>query len=596
MEDPGLITDLVVALAATLLGGAIAHRLGQPVLVGYIVAGILIGPNTPGLVANRHNVELLANVGVALLMFTIGVELSFSELQRVRRVALTAGGAQIVLTIALGTAAGRIAGWTWEASAVLGAAFALSSTIVVLKLAVARGEAHSPHAHTALGIGIVQDLALVPIMALLPLLSGTQENLLLSVLKSLGVAALALAIVIVLGTRLVPRLLYQVARTGSRELFIVAIVLIALGTALASEKAGLSLALGAFLAGLVVSESEFDAQVLSEVIPLRDLFASLFFVSIGMLLDPWFVLDHLPLVLGLLTTLVAGKLLITGGALLAAGVNYRTTARTSVLLAQMGEFGFVLAALGMADGIIDQDHYETILAVALISILLTPFLVQASPFFVALARQLPGIHRKELVSVGHDPIDASEETRVVLCGHGRVGSVLGEVLERRHDPYTVIEINPGTVRDLRARGIPVWYGDAGSESLLRRAGVHRARVLVVTIPDLLAARTAILRARAMNPSIAIITRATSRHELQILREAGADDVIQPEVEAGLECVRHMLRVLGLPDQEASQIVADSRDSQYWNADSPTSWADREVSLADAFPTVDLPNDTPRTGT
>jgi CPA2 family monovalent cation:H+ antiporter-2 len=544
MEDPGLITDLVVALAATLLGGAVAHRLGQPVLVGYIIAGILIGPNTPGLVANRDNVELLANLGVAFLMFTIGVELSFSELQRVRRVALTAGGVQIVLTITLGILAGRVVGWSWEASAVLGAAFALSSTIVVLKLAVARGEAHSPHAHIALGIGIVQDLSLVPIMALLPLLSGSQENLLWSIAKSLGVAILALVVVVVLGTRLVPKLLYQVARTGSRELFIVAVVLIALGTALASEEAGISLALGAFLAGLVVSESEFDAQVLSEIIPLRDLFATLFFVSVGMLLEPEFLWEHIALVLGLLATLIVGKILITGGALLATGVNYRTSARSAILLAQMGEFAFVIAGVGMADDIIGHDHYETILAVALLSILSTPFIVQASPFFVALARHLPGVHRKELVSVGHDPIDAAGDTQVVLCGYGRVGSILGEVLERRGQPYTVIEINPGIVRDLRAA----------------------------------------------NPGISIVTRATSRQELQILREAGADDVIQPEVEAGLECLRHMLRFLGLPDEEASRIVAASRDSQYWLTGSTVSWVDREVYLADSFPGVDLPEE------
>lgn len=576
MEDPGLITDLVIALAATLLGGAIAHRLGQPVLVGYIVAGILIGPNTPGLVANRHSVEVLANLGVALLMFTIGVELSFTELQRVRRIALGAGGTQIVLTMMLGAITGRVAGWSWEASAILGAAFALSSTIVVLKLAVARGEAHSPHAHIALGIGIVQDLSLVPIMALLPLLSGSQENLLLSIAASLGMALLALVIVVVLGTRFVPKLLYQVARTGSRELFTVAIVLIALGTALASEKMGLSMALGAFLAGLVVSESEFDAQVLSEVIPLRDLFATLFFVSVGMLLEPRFLWENLGLVLGLLATLVIGKMLITGGALLANGVNYRTSARSAVLLAQMGEFGFVIAGVGMADGLIDHDHYEAILAVALLSILFTPFIVQASPFFVAMARNLPGIHRKEIVSVGSDPAAASDDIQVVLCGYGRVGGVLGEVLERRGQPYSVIEINPGVVRDLRTAGVPVWYGDAGSEALLRRAGVREARVLVVTIPDLLAARNAIRQAKALNPAIAIVTRATSRQELQILREAGADDVIQPEVEAGLECVRHMLRFLGIPDREAGRVVAASRDSQYWNAGPTVSWIDREM--------------------
>src|SRR5680860_23430 len=346
MEEYRLIVDLVIALGAALLGGVIAQQLGQPVLIGYIVAGILIGPNTPGLVAEIANVETLAGLGVAFLMFTIGVELSFSELRRVRHLAIFTGGVQIPLMIAVGVLAGLAIGWSWQAAAVLGGCFAISSTIVLLKLSASRGEANSPHARTALGIGIVQDLALVPIIALLPVLTGDSENIARSLLQSLATAGIALVLVVVVGTKLAPRALYAVARFESRELFLVTIVFIALGTAILSEMAGLSLALGAFLAGLVVSESEFDSQILSEVIPLRDLFATLFFVSVGMLLEPGFVLENAWLVLGLLATLVIGKLLITGGALLATGANYRTSTYSAALLAQMGEFSFVLASVG----------------------------------------------------------------------------------------------------------------------------------------------------------------------------------------------------------------------------------------------------------
>jgi CPA2 family monovalent cation:H+ antiporter-2 len=582
MEDTGLITDLVIALGATFLGGWVAHRLGQPVLIGYIIAGIVIGPNTPGLVADRHNVETLANLGVAFLMFTIGVELSFSELKLVRRLALVTGGIQIPATIVLGAIAGAAIGWSWQASILLGAAFALSSTIVVLKLAVQRGEAHSAHTHAALGIGIVQDLALVPIIAMLPVLAGSRDNLALSLLRSLGLAAVALAIVVLLGTRLVPRILFAVARTGSRELFIVTIVLIALGTALASERAGLSLALGAFLAGLVVSESEFDAQVLTEIIPLRDLFATLFFVSLGMLLEPGFLLDHLGLVAALAVVLVLGKLLIVGGAMLAAGVNYRIAARSAAFLSQMGEFSFVLAGVAMADGIIAHDEYETILAVALISILATPFLVQASPALVAMARHLPGLHRQEVLRAGEESPAARRGTQVVLCGYGRVGSVLGQVLARHDFRYSVIEINPATVRELRESGVPAFYGDAGSDALLTRAGIRHAEVLVVTVPELLAARATIRQARILNPSLTIITRAISRQELQVLRDAGADEVIQPEVEAGLECVRHLLQALGMPLGGVSSVVEASRTSQYWNEELPPSWDDLDPSLVEAY--------------
>jgi len=562
MEEYRLIVDLVIALGAALLGGAVAQRLGQPVLIGYIVAGILIGPNTPGLVAEIANVETLASLGVAFLMFTIGVELSFSELRRVRYLAIFTGGLQIPLTIAVGLLAGLAIGWSWQAAAVLGGCFAISSTIVLLKLSASRGEANSPHARTALGIGIVQDLALVPIIAVMPVLAGDSENVWQSLARSLSTAAIALVLVVVVGTKLAPRVLYVVARFESRELFLVTIVFVALGTALLSEMAGLSLALGAFLAGLVVSESEFDSQVLTEVIPLRDLFATLFFVSVGMLLEPWYVIDHAWLVLGLLATLVVGKLLITGGALLAAGANYRTATYSASLLSQMGEFSFVLASVGLVAGIVDRDQYGLILAVALASILVSPTLLRLGPLLLRLAGRLPGVQWKEAAEVGENPLGIGQENQVVLCGYGRVGAVLGDVLLRHEFPYTVIEINPVTIRELRLRGIEAWYGDAGSDELLIRAGIRHANILVVTVSDLLASRAAIRRARALNPAITIITRAISRQDVQVLKDAGADQIVQPEFEAGLECVDHMLHTLGMPEEEIATIIADRRQALY----------------------------------
>lgn len=562
MEDYRLIVDLVLALGAAFLGGITAQRLGQPVLIGYIVAGILIGPNTPGLVADHASVETLASLGVAFLMFAIGVELSFSELMRVRRVALITGGIQIPLTIVIGTLAGVAIGWSWQAAVLLGGGFAISSTIVALKLSASRGEADSPQARTALGIGIVQDLSLVPMIAVLPVLTGESGNLALALLRSLGMAAIALAVVIVLGTRLVPRVLYAVARTESRELFLLTIVLIALGTALASEKAGLSLALGAFLAGLVVSESEFDAHVLAEIIPLRDLFATLFFVAVGMLLEPAFIARNAGPVLALLVILVLGKLLITGGALLAAGANHRTSTLAAALLAQMGEFSFVLASVGLADGIIRDDQYGLFLGVALGSILLSPVLLRYSPVLVAISDHLPGVRRQEIARVGEAPSPHDETNHVVLCGYGRVGTVLGDVLDQHDVRYTVVEINPMTVRELRDREVPAFYGDAGSDALLIRAGIDRARVLVVTVTDLVAARATIRRARALNPGITIITRATTRHEVQIHRDAGADETIQPEYEAGLESLHHVLRAIGMSTNEANKIVATRRTLLY----------------------------------
>ncbi|MDP9365571.1 MAG: cation:proton antiporter, partial [Chloroflexota bacterium] len=395
MEDLRLVVDLVLALGAAFLGGMVAQRLGQPVLLGYILAGVLIGPNTPGLVADRERVELLANLGVALLMFALGVEFSFNELKRVRRVALVAGSLQVPLTVALGAAVGLLVGWTTPAALLLGGAFAISSSIVALKLLLGRGEGDSPQARAALGLGIVQDLSLVPMLALLPLLAGHAGNLGPALLRSLGTAAVALVAVSVVGSRLVPRVFYAVARTGSRELFLLAVVLIALGTALAAHEAGLSFALGAFLAGLVVSESEFDSQVLAEVIPLRDIFATLFFVAVGMLLDPGYLIANAGVVLLAIAALVLGKLLILGGAYLAAGVDHRTVTLAAVLLAQMGEFSFVLAGVGLEEGVIDADQYGLVLAVAVGSILLVPGLLAAAPALVAVADRLPGVAAQE---------------------------------------------------------------------------------------------------------------------------------------------------------------------------------------------------------
>ena len=562
MEDIRLVVDLVLALGAAFLGGMVAQRLGQPVLLGYVLAGVLIGPNTPGLAADRDRVQLLANLGVAFLMFALGVEFSFNELIRVRRVALLTGGFQIPLTIALGTGVGLAVGWEVEAALLLGGAFAISSSIVALKVLLGRGETESAQGRIALGLGIVQDLSLVPMLALLPLLTGERDNLGLALLRSLGTAAVALAAVVFLVTRLVPRVLYAVARTGSRELFLLTIVLIALGTGLASHEAGLSFALGAFLAGIVVSESEFDSQVLAEIIPLRDVFSTLFFVAVGMLLEPGFILDHGLLVLGAVAALVLGKLLITGGAYLAAGVDHRTATLAAALMAQMGEFSFVLAGVGLADGLIDRDQYGLILAAALGSILAMPGLLALAPTLVAISEYLPGVASQERDQAGPEPAVEPATRHVVICGYGRVGAELGEALARRGFAYTVIEVNPAVVRDLRRRGIQAFYGDAGAEALLLRAGVERARTIAVTTPDLVTAEAAVRHARRLNPRIHVIARATAGGEVGVLGDAGADEVVQPEFEAGLEFVRQVLRWYGVPAREATLLVGHRRTAFY----------------------------------
>lgn len=568
MEDVRLILDLVLALGAAFAGGLLARELGQPVMLGYVIAGIFIGPNTPGLIADRDRVLLMANLGVAFLMFALGVEFSFNELKRYRRAALIAASIQIPLTIVLGAAAGLVIGWSIESSLLLGGVFAISSSIIAIKLLMGRGEVDSRHGRMALGLGVMQDLSLVLMLALVPVLADEGGDLLTSLVESLAIAGAALIAVIVLGTRIVPRVLYFMALRESRELFLLTIVVIALGTAWASHEVGLSVALGAFLAGLVVSESEFDSQVLAEIIPLRDLFSTLFFVSVGMLIDVGFVLRHAPLVIALVVTLVVGKLLIAGGAYLAAGIDHRSATLAAIVMAQIGEFSFVLAGVGLSRGIIEPQDHALMLAIALGSILGVALLLRAGPLLVATAERLPGVATQEAQQVGPEPEADPLNRHVVICGYGRVGGEVGGALDRRGLRYSVIDINPAVVRELRRKGIAAYYGDAASDALLLRAGIERARSIAVATDDLVVARAAIRQARRLNPSMSVITRATREDEVELMREAGADEVVQPEFEAGLEFVRHILRRHGVPAREVTAILGRRRTGFYQSDERP----------------------------
>lgn len=562
VEDIGLVLDLVLALGAALAGGFIAQRLGLPVLIGYVLAGVLVGPNTPGLFADYERVQLLANLGVAFLMFALGVELSFGQLQQMRRVATVGGAIQLSLTFVLGAATAIALQWSLPAAFLLGGSFAISSSIVAIKLFLGRGEGTSLQARAALSLGVVQDLSLVPMLALLPVLAGSGENVVTSLVRSLGVALIALGAVVFLGTRVVPRILFLVAGSGSRELFLLSVVVIALGTAVASHAAGLSLALGAFLAGLVVSESEFDSQVLTEIIPLRDLFATLFFVALGMLIEPRILAGQAGLILVLVAVLVVGKFVIGTGAFLVGGLEPRAATLAAIGMAQIGEFSFVLAGAGLGLEIIARSQYSLILAVALGSILVAPLLMRFGPALAGGIARLPGIEGRMAAAAGAEPAYDEVSRHVVICGFGRVGSELGAALDRRGLRYTVIEINPAVVRDLREAGIVAYYGDSGSEALLLRAGVKRARTLAVTVADLVSAQAAVRIARELNPTIDIVTRATDAGVVALLRRAGAGEVVQPEFEAGMEFVRHVLRRQGVSAREAELITTRRRRNFY----------------------------------
>ena len=444
--------------------------------------------------------------------------------------------------IGVGLGVGHVFGWSWQAAALLGGAFAISSSIVALKTLIARGEGSSPQAATSLGISVVQDLALVPMVALLPVLEARDGGgglPLADLLRAIVVAAIAIGLVVIVGTRVVPRIFRVVARTRSRELFILTVVLIAFSAAIAAEWAGLSLALGAFLAGLVVSESEFDSQVLADTIPFRDFFSILFFVSVGMLFDPRVLIDHPGMVALAIGALMLGKLLITGAMLLALRIDHVTATITAILLAQMGEFSFLLAGLGRKREILNSDQYALILVAAIGSILLMPPLLATAPRLARIADALPRVHAREQAHAGF-VADHAPPVEVIIAGYGRVGRELGAALRARGVRFAVVDLNPGKIRILRHARIPAFYGDAGNVELLEKAGAADARVLALTFPDFVTARSAITAARSIAPGIRVIARATAEGEIGPLDALGANEIVQPEFEAGMEFVRQTL--------------------------------------------------------
>src|SRR5579883_240429 len=570
MDVPQLIVDLAMALVAALVGGMVAQLLRQPVILGYFLAGIVIGPFTPGPVGDVNRLEVLAEIGVTFLMFALGVEISGPALLRVGRVALLGGAGQIAVSMALGAGLGALLGLEGSALVFFGALIALSSTVVVVRLLAQHGELAAPQGRIALGMLVVQDLSVVPMMVILPALAQPTEDLVPGLALAAVKAAAILAGTLLLGPRVVPWVLLRVSVTGSRELFLLTVIALALGTALVTAWAGLSLAFGAFLAGLVVAESELSHEVLGQITPLRDAFITLFFVSVGMLLDPAFVLQEAVLVLGLALAVLVGKAAIAGAIPLLFGYPLPTALFVGAALAQVGEFSFVLARLGVAEGILSERVFGLVLAVAIVTIVLTPAAMRLAP---VLAR---GLRR-----VGSAPVGPSGEARaddraaaepeqpalrdhVVLLGYGRVGAEVARWLEAHGVPYLAIDADPLRLRAPHARGVPTLAGAASGPALLAHAQLGLARVLVITIPEVPAAERAIHYAREANPAIDVVVRADAAATVAALQRSGVDETVQPEFEAALEFVRHTLSRYGV-DGAALEVDLNARRTAFYAA-------------------------------
>ena len=541
MATPDFLGPLALVFLAALATAYLLHRVGQPPLIGFLVAGALLGPHGLRLVRDVRQVEALAEIGVVLLLFTVGLELSLPNLRRLGKIVWGAGPIQLFGTVALATAVTIPLGVPIPRGVFAGYLIALSSTAIVLKLLVDRRELDAPHARFLVGILIFQDLAVVPMMVSIPLLAG-KSLAGAGIALAFGKTALTVAILLVAARTIVPWLLARVAGTRQKEIFLVAVLSLVLGTALVTSWAGLSLALGAFLAGLVLSESEYGHQALADVSPFRDAFSAIFFVSIGMLFDPGTVLARPgPVVVGLALVL-AGKSALGALPVLLFGYGTRVATIVGISLAQIGEFSFVLLRQGQAAGLVDRDFEQAFLATAIVTMIATPLLSEWSFRVGPILAQRSQTMRKidlerpagELVAAGH----------VVVIGFGHMGETLGRVLARAKVPFRILDLDPRRVASGRQKGLPIEYGDATNDVVLRRAGIAKARAAIVLLSDPRAARGAIRHCRTIAPGLYLLVRARYLSEIPELSALGADEVVAEEFETSLEISGRALRRLG----------------------------------------------------
>ncbi len=554
----GIAADIAIIVVAGLVGGLIAQRLKQPLLLGYILAGIMVGPFTIGpTVSDVHEIELLAEIGVALLLFALGLEFSLKELQPVRKIALIGTPIQLLLTMAFGYGIGQLLGWDWFSSLWFGGLIALSSTMVALKTLMSQGRLGTLSSRVMIGMLIVQDLAVVPLMIILPELNKPGVGL-----SVLGIAAVKAVVFLVLmvavGTRVIPRLVAYVARWNSRELFLVAITAVGLGVGYATYLFGLSFAFGAFVAGIVLSESDYGHQALSDIIPLRDVFGLLFFVSVGMLLDPHFVIENWQMVLLVVLLVSVGKAVIFGTLSHLFGYGNIVPFAVGLSLFQVGEFSFVLARVGVSTNSIGEELYALILAVAVITMLLTPFVSGlAAPIYAWRKRrfQQEPLQTINLPQTGlHD--------HIVIAGGGRVGQYVAHVLQRLGLGFVLLELDYRRVEQAKEAGLPIIFGDASQEVVLEAAQVDSARLLLVATPAIETTKSIVTQVRHLNPELYIVARADSAEILQVLHEHGVQEVVQPEFEASLEMARQALLHLDIPPTEIQKLTDSIRQRLY----------------------------------
>jgi CPA2 family monovalent cation:H+ antiporter-2 len=551
------VADFAIIMGAALIGGLVAYRFRLPVILGYLVAGVLIGPHAFALVKNLDLIETMASIGVVLLLFTLGMEFSIADFKRVGKIGVGGGATQILVTALLGFALGTtLFNWSVLDATFFGFFIALSSTVVVLKILVERGETNTPHGRIMIAILLLQDLAVLPLMVVLPTLGEPTSGLASSIGTSLLTVMLFLGVMTAIGFWVVPIFLGQTAGTRSRELFLITILAVCLGAAFGTSYFGVSAAFGAFAAGMLISRSHFAHQALADIIPLRNAFAALFFVSLGMLGSPKFIIDNWDIVIAIALIIVFSKFFISSLIARLFGYSLKTTLFVGAGLTQVGEFSFVLGQAGLNRGVISENLYSLLLSSAILTILFTPIAFKFTEVLYGrlstskrLARFMrPGSDRR-LIDVKKRLAD-----HVIICGHGRAGSNLASTLQKYKIPYIVVELNPHIISELRSQKVPCIYGDAGNPQILAMAHVYKARVLTLTCPDPMAEITATTYAKEVNPDIEVLVTAPDQSVAERLQKLGASEIVEPAFQASLEFVRHTLSCYQVDTLEIENIA------------------------------------------
>lgn len=571
MHNIDLIATITGGLAAALVLGYITNRLGLSPIVGYLLAGFAVGPNTPGFVANKHLADQLAEIGVILLMFGVGLQFHLTELLAVRRIAIPGAIFQSLAATALGAVMGVAFGWSLGAGIVFGLAISVASTVVLMRILADNNELHTPTGHIAIGWLVVEDIFTVLVLVMLPAIFNTDLAGTSNVLTALGIAILKLGAMVAftffVGGRIIPWLLGHIAATRSRELFMLTVLVVALGIAVGSAQLfGASMALGAFLAGMVVGRSEFSLRAAAEALPMRDAFAVLFFVSVGMLFDPHYLVSEPGLVAATLAIILLGKPLAALIIVLLLKYPLRVALTIAVVLAQIGEFSFILSSLGRNLGILDDRATNTLVAAAIVSITLNPLLYRLiDPLEAWLRRRRSNaLAHTEVETAKSDGSEASPAStflhRAIIVGYGPVGRTVTRLLRENDVEPTIIEMNLETVRRLREQGTTAIYGDASHYETLKAAEVKNAVSFIISTAGMRGSAEVIRLAKELNPKIRILARAAYLRELPALRQAGADVVFSGEGEVALTMMEFILRQLGATpeqiDRERDRIRED----------------------------------------